>query len=150
MSSIERTYNITTLTDGTFIGINVGATNTAYLFSNFNAPTHSVAIGGEGSVYDYQSGANQAADSALALAGLTTALSTGTGAGSNAISAGNLFRDMGDRYVFSANGYAVAIVSGAQPLTNALYEGAENKVYLTTWCAEPGTSNATTVGVAKL
>jgi len=143
MTSIERSYNVTTLTDGTFIGINMGATNTAFVYSNFTAPP---GVGGAGSVFDFQTGATQEADALLALVGLSNAVSN-----PRAIAAGNLFRDMGDRYVFSANGSTVAIVSGMQSLTNATYEGAENKLYSTTWCAQPlGVSNVTNVGLAKL
>ena len=143
MTSIERSYNVTTLTDGTFIGINMGATNTAFVYSNFTAPT---GVGGAGSVFDFQTGASQVADSFLALVGLSNAV-----ANPRAIAAGDLFRDMGDRYVFSANGSTVAIVSGMQSLTNATYEGAENRLYSTTWCAQPlGVSNVSNVGLARL
>ena len=64
MTSIERSYNVTTLTDGTFIGINMGATNTAFVYSNFTAPP---GVGGAGSVFDFQTGATQEADALLAL-----------------------------------------------------------------------------------
>ncbi len=145
MSSMDRAFNVTTLTNGTYIGIPLSAT-TAYVYSNFTAPTHSTSIAGEGSVFDYQSAGSQVVDSLLAYAGLCNAL-----ADPRAIAAGDLFRDMGDRYVFSANGYTAAVVSGVQPLTNSNYEGAENKMYLTSWVAQTlGTSNETVIGVAKL
>lgn len=139
MTSIERSYNVTTLTGGSFIGI--GAT--AYAYSNFTAPT---GVGGAGSVFDFQSGNSQEADAALAVVGLAAALGTQ----SNAIAAGNLYRDMGDRYVFSANGSTVAIVAGLQPLNQAAYEGGENKLYTTIWSAAPATNVWTAVGVASL
>jgi hypothetical protein len=140
---MDRAFNVTTLTNGTYIGIPLPATTVAYVYSNFTAPT---SVSGAGSVFDYTTGADQAADALLATGGLSNAM-----AGPRAIAAGNLFRDMGDRYVFSANGSTVAIVSGVQPLTNLNYEGAENKMYLTTWVAQTlGTSNETVIGVARL
>ena len=140
---MDRAFNVTTLTDGTYIGIPLPATTVAYVYSNFTAQT---GVGGAGSVFDYQTGATQAADALLATGGLSNALS-----GPRAIAAGNLFRDMGDRYVFSANGSVVAVVSAVQPLTNINYEGAENKMYLTTWVAQTlGTSNQTVIGVARV
>jgi hypothetical protein len=143
MTSIERNFNVTTLTNGTFVGIPVAATTIAYVYSNFTAPT---SVGGAGSVFDYQTGATQAADALLATAGLSNAM-----ADPREIAAGDLFRDMGDRYVFSANGSTVAVVSAVQPLTNLDYEGAENKMYLTTWVAQTlGTSNQTVIGVARV
>ena len=146
MTSMDRAFNVTTLTNGTYIGIPVAATTAAYVYSNFLAPT---GAGGAGSVFDYTTGASQALDALLATGALSNAMSNTSN--SRPIAAGDLFRDMGDRYVFSANGSTVAIVSAVQPLTNATYEGAENKMYLTTWVAQTlGTSNQTVIGVARV
>lgn len=146
MTSIDRAFNVTTLTNGTYIGIPVADTTAAYVYSNFVAPT---GTGGAGSVFDYQTGASQTADALLAAAGLSNAMSNTNNA--RPIAPGDLFRDMGDRYVFSANGSTVAIVSGVQPLTNLSNEGAENKMYLTSWVAQTlGTSNQTVIGVARV
>ncbi len=139
MTSIARKIDALTRTGGSLIGI--GAT--AYAFSNFTAPT---GVGGAGSVFDFQSATTHAGDATAAVAGLALALGTG----SNAITAGALYRDMGDRYVFSANGETVAIVAGVQPLTNVEYEGSRQKFYTTIWSANPAASTWAAVGVARL
>lgn len=137
MSSIDRKIHQVNFTGGTFVG--VGATG-AYVFSNFTAPT----VGPTSSVYSYTTGATQADDSALALAGLAAALGTQ----SNSITAGECFRDMGDRFVFMAGGEQVAVVAAVQPLDNAANEGSQNRMYLTIWNAAPAAPCV--VGVARV
>jgi hypothetical protein len=143
MTSVHSQILNHTLTGGHFIAVSTSAYT--YLASDVEAafPTASTTgfLNAAGAVFNFttlgraQSAINNNFDDGTALA------------------VGQLYEDMGDRIVYSAQGQTVAIFAKVRLLNQAAYEGSETPLYTCIWVGEPGGDDeydAMYVGVARL
>jgi hypothetical protein len=117
MSSILSEVAALKTTGGTFICVKAGA---PVLASAFTAPT-SGFTSAAGKVFGY-------ATSGAATTAIASAFATNVDA-----SVGSLYRDKGDRIVFSAAGETIAIFAAVMPLVEAGYEGNATTYYACIW-----------------
>jgi hypothetical protein len=116
MSSVLSEVAALKTTGGTFICVKAGTS----LASAFTAPT-SGFTSSAGRVYGY-------ATSGAATTAIASAFATDV-----AVTVGLLYRDKGDRIVFSAAGETIAIFAAVMPLVEAGYEGNATTQYACIW-----------------